>query len=240
MNRSKILLLSFVKYDDARLADIAKQYFITRQNIDITGGQPEQLNHIIGWRGLNGDYSVPEDPAELQEFLDVIVNDYYFLRYYYYSSWVLPVADLITHIQAEDMTVLRVTRNSIEDLVIDYMLGVDYTWDSLNVLTDADVAGINASAVGMTISDFDLQLISEKLTLSNQLFDIIDAAGLINFDVIYENLPLDNPPAMLAQLFPDPIVPTDVAPIRPQILTDTTRNTIKTNNNLTNRITQFF
>ena len=120
------------------------------------------------------------------------------------------------------------------------MLGVDYTWDSLNVLTDADVAGINASAVGMTISDFDLQLISEKLTLSNQLFDIIDAAGLINFDVIYENLPLDNPPAMLAQLFPDPNVPTDVAPIRPQILTDTTRNTIKTNNNLTNRITQFF
>jgi hypothetical protein len=239
MNRNKILMLTYPRSGENAIADIVKQYFNERRGLSLdlsyTGPDNPHLNHVIG-----GDWRTDLTQTP---FLNVISNDFYFLTYYYFSSWVVPATELITHIQNEDMTVVRVTRD-ITEWVISHMNALFNVWPGGPLIakdpSQATIDSINAAAASMVITDYHLTKLSEHWNLSNQLFDQIGAAGAINFTANYDTFDFSNPIQIMGSFFLDPVT-VDPSTVRPNdLLTQATRDTIIANNDLTNRISQFF
>lgn len=198
------------------------------------------MHHLIG-------YDAPLGYGGLtlqQAFLDVISNDWYFLRYQYKSAAVIPPIDLITHIQNEDMTVGRITRNNTTDFVVSYLTAQLHLWpndEGGKPVTQTRIDEINALAATMVIADHELNELGDHWKASNQIFDQIDAAGAINFVLDYDDIDFTKPKGVMNRFFNDPIAVVDAALLRNNnYLTASTLTTIVTNNNLANRIPIYF
>ena len=238
-NKDKICILSQPACGDLILADVAKQYFIERRNIDITGGQPAQFNHGIGWR--QDDVSTQNT---LQDFLNVIANPYYVVKYYYYSPAILPIVDLQTFADSEDMTVTRLTRNNIVEHCIDFLAQEVYLWNDVDYSeldTQAEVDAFNIEAQNLIIDDTQLARFKQMRDDTDTVMAAVEATGIVDFTRDYDQIPWDNPQLIMNFLFPDPNgIPLDAVPIRKTPLTSATQTIIDTNNDLTNRINLLF
>ena len=214
------------------LADVAKNYFIERRGIDISGGQPEALNHAVGLTTV---------PNTLSDYQTVITSPYYFLRYLHYSPLTVPTATLEADANTEDMTVIRLTRDDIVGHCMDFFALESFQWNEVvwdPIDTQAEVDQINTDALALVITDGDLNRFKLMRDDSDALFASLASITDQTFD--YDGIQWDNPGWMLARLFPDPNVPTDTVPLRKTILTDATKLVIEANNDLTNRINQLF
>ena len=242
MNRDKILILSYPRCGDDTAGDIVKQYFNERRGLNLDLGDVSgnhgyvHLNFLIG---VNWQTDLTQTT-----FLDAITNDFYLLRYQHFSPLVVPVTEMITHIINEDMTTVRLTRTDTEDWVVSWLTADQFIWhepaSTWKSPDQATIDAINASAVNMVITDAQLLDLAKIKAESDAMFDEIDASVPV-VEVDFDSIDFDNPRGVLARFFPDPDITPDSTTIRPDdFLTAQTRATISANNDLTNRISQFF